>query len=617
MSPSHRAHRESPTWLWVVAIILCPLYGIAATWVFVFSNTFGTFGDHIIRDIMLLIVSVISALALTYISLLLFTFLRREANTEGRAADFEWHLLVPCLNEESVVAETVSAARASFPAAHVWVIDDASDDSTAAIVRGLQDFDDHVHLISRMVPNAQTGKGDALNAAYRQVGRFVGTDPQRRQRTIIGVLDADGYLSDNALDLLAGPQAFGEDQTGGAQVEVWMKNRADKRPRPHHGWWQNLVGRSLIRLQDIEFRTANSAMQLLRLRTGTVGMGGNGQFNRLAVLDHLAEVDGEPWGKGLSEDFELGLKILALGYRTHYTRQAHVSQEALPFFRRLLTQRTRWAQGLLEGASLLPRLRRARALSFTGFLELHFLISQAWLSMLNLLIIPTLTIMALVEGSLLVWQSTTHLLSLLAAIMFLVLPYAMWGPLYRLRAGANVRWTNSAGLGGLFLGYVYLTYVFYARAIGRMLTGQNAWAKTKRNADDLRQLEPAPLLSIVPSAAPLLDRAVVQELALELEGREEYARELISTFAVIWPKRLANVQQASAAEDPQAAWDAVASIRVAADMLGAARLAGTANHIVEFVEARDFEKLRQSLPTLEQLGAETVEEIRSVVVSAS
>ena len=611
------SQRETPAWLWIVAIILCPIYGIAATWVFVFSNTFGRFGDNLFRDFMLIIVSIISALALTYISLLLFTFLRREANTEGRAADFDWHLLVPCLNEESVVAETVSAARASFPAAHVWVIDDASEDRTAAIVRGLQDFDDHVHLISRVIPNAQTGKGDALNAAYRQVGHFVGADPQRRQRTIIGVLDADGYLSDNALDLLAGPEAFGDDQTGGAQVEVWMKNRADKRPRPLDGRWKNLVGRVLIRLQDIEFRTANSAMQLLRVQTGTVGMGGNGQFNRLSVLDHLAEVDGEPWGQGLSEDFELGLKILSLGYRTHYTRQAHVSQEALPFFRRLLTQRTRWAQGLLEGASLLPRLRRARTLSFAGILELHFLISQAWLSMLNLLIIPTLTIMALVEGGLMVWQNMSHLISLVAAVVFLILPYAMWGPLYRLRAGANVGWVSAGSLGALFLGYVYLTYVFYTRAIGRMLTGQSAWAKTKRNADDLRQLEPAPLLSIIPSSAPLLDRAVVQELALELEGREEYARELISTFAVIWPKRMANVHQASAAEDPQAVWDAIASIRVAADMLGAARLAGTAQKIAEFVDARDFEKLRQSLPTLEQLGAETVEEIRRVVVSTS
>ena len=610
------AHRESPAWLWVVAVILCPVYGTTASIVFVFSGTFGTFGNHLVRDVMLIIVSVISALALTYISLLLFTFLRREAHTKGQAADFEWHLLVPCLNEESVVAETVSAARTSFPTAHVWVIDDASHDRTGAIVRGLQDFDNHVHLITRVLPNARTGKGDALNAAYRQVGQFVGDNPHRRQHTIIGVLDADGYLSDNTLELLAGPQAFGDEQTGGVQIEVWMKNRNDKRPRPLNGRWKNLVGKILIHLQDIEFRTANSAMQLLRVKTGTVGMGGNGQFNRLSVLDHLAEGDGEPWGKKLSEDFELGLKILSLGYRTHYTRDAHVSQEALPYFRRLLTQRTRWAQGLLECASLLPRLRRAKVLNVAGLLELHFLMIQAWLSMTNLLVIPILTILAIVDGGTWLWQSTSQLLTLFAAIIFLVLPYAMWGPLYRIRAGAKVGWLNSLGLGLLFLGYVYLTYVFYARAIGRMLTGRNAWAKTKRNADDLRQLDTTPL-HIIPTAAPLLDRAVVQQLAVELEGREEYAHELISTFAVIWPKRLANVQLATAAEDRDATWDAVASIRVAADMLGAARLAGTAAHMAQFVEAGDFDKLREALPALEQLGTDTVEEIRRDVVAAS
>lgn len=608
------AYRSRPKWLWLAAVTLCPLYGIAASVVFVFSGAFGMFGQRPVRDVMLVIVCIISSLALTYISLLLLTFLRRETNTPGHPEEFEWHLLVPCLNEESVVAETVSAARTSFPYAHVWVIDDGSDDDTAAIVRGLQDFDNHVHLISRIAPNARTGKGDALNDAYRQVGAYIGDDSARRQRSIIGVLDADGFLSDNALELLAGPDAFGNALTGGVQVEVWMKNRDDKRPRPLAGRLRNFTGRVLIRLQDIEFRTANSAMQLLRVQTGTVGMGGNGQFNRLAVLDHLAEVDGEPWGKKLSEDFELGLKILSLGYRTHYVRQAHVSQEALPYFRRLLTQRTRWAQGLLECASVLPRLRRAKVLGFSGFLELHFLMGQAWLSMINLVLIPALMIMALVDGGTLLWQDASQIIAFLAALVFLVLPYAMWGPLYRKRAESGLGWSTAVVLGLVFLGYVYLTYVFYARAIARMVTGRNAWAKTKRNADDLRTTETT-MLPVVPTAAPLLDRAVLEELAVELQGHEDYARELVSTFAVIWPKRLANVQAAVAAEDAQATWDAVASIHVAADMLGATRLAGTAEYLTGLVEKRGFPALHAALPTLAQIGAETVEEIRREVVS--
>lgn len=215
---------DRPTWVWVTAIALSPLYGLAASTIFVFSGTFGAFGQNPFRDVLLVIVSIISAVALTYISMLLFTFLRKETNVPGSAKDFTWHLLVPCLNEESVVAETVSAARTSFPHAHVWAIDDGSDDQTASIVRGLQDFDDHVHLISRVAPNARTGKGDALNDAYRRVSQFVGSDRDRRHHAIIGVLDADGFLSDDALDVLAGPQAFGDDQTGGVQIEVWMKN---------------------------------------------------------------------------------------------------------------------------------------------------------------------------------------------------------------------------------------------------------------------------------------------------------------------------------------------------------------------------------------------------------
>lgn len=601
-------------WLWVVAVTLCPLYGLAASFIFVFSGTFGSFGERPVRDAMLVIVCIISSLALTYISLLLVTFLRREVPATGHAEDFEWHLLVPCLNEESVVAETVSAARMSFPMAHVWVIDDGSDDDTARIVKNMQDFDQHVHLISRVAPHARTGKGDALNDAYRQVGHYVGNDLAKRQRTIIGVLDADGFLSDNALELLAGQDAFGDDQTGGVQLEVWMKNRADKHPRPVAGRLKNFTGRILIRLQDVEFRTANSAMQLLRVHTGTVGMGGNGQFNRLSVLDHLTSEYGQPWGTKLSEDFELGLNVLSLGYRTHYLRQAHVSQEALPYFRGLLTQRTRWAQGLLECISVLPRLRHAKVLSLTGFLELHFLMAQAWLSMLNLVLIPALMLLAMFEGGISLWQDTSEVVTFVLAFVFFVLPYAMWGPLYRVRAGAQLGWFTSAVFGVAFLGYVYLTYVYYARAIARMLTGRNAWAKTKRNADDLRQVETA-LLPVVPQAAPLLDRTVVNELACELDGHEDYARELLSTFAVIWPKRLSNVQSAVTAEDPQATQDAIASIHVASDMLGAARMAGAAGYLSQLAAQQQYAELREVMPTLEHVGSETVEEIRKNVVT--
>ena len=151
-----------------------------------------------------------------------------DGDRTPRASDpleLEWHFLIPARDEESVIAATVSAARTTFPNVHVWVIDDASEDATAEIAQHARDFDHRVHLIRQVRPDARIGKGEALNHAYGVVSEFIGDDPGDRARAVIGILDADGYLSDGALEHLSGPETFGDPGVGAAQLEVWMKNR--------------------------------------------------------------------------------------------------------------------------------------------------------------------------------------------------------------------------------------------------------------------------------------------------------------------------------------------------------------------------------------------------------
>ncbi|WP_259358891.1 glycosyltransferase [Brevibacterium sediminis] len=592
-----------------IAVLLSLVYGVLAAYIFCFSGSFGRLGEYWWFDIALITITITASLSLAYVSLLLISYVRQKAVDPGDPTDFTWHFLIPCRDEESVIAETVSAARTSFPEAHIWVIDDASEDATAAIVTDIMDVDDRTHLISRVLPEARTGKGKALNAAYRSVSGFVGADPADRARAVIGVLDADGFLSDNALSVLSGPAGFGDETLGAAQLEVWMKNRGDKRPRPGRNWFLNLLGRFLIRMQDIEFRTSNSAMQQLRVTTGTVGMGGNGQFTRLTVLDALTEDHGEPWGNKLSEDYELGLNILTRGFRNGYFPQAHVSQEALPHFRRLLTQRTRWGQGIMECASNLPALRRSRVLRFPGFVEIHYFMSQPWLMMLNLLLIPIVTAVAIAQGFFGFVSDAATWIIVLTGLVFVVLPYALWGPLYRRWGPEPIGRTASVLLGLGYLVYVYFTYFYYPRAIARMVTGRNSWAKTKRNADDVlvtSTFTPAAL-----QVVPLLDQNSLTELAEELEGRDEYAEEIVSRFALIWPRRLANLQQAVAAEDVLATSDAIASIRVSSTMVGARRLQVAAEDFTTLVESREFDAARAALPRLSRVGDDTIVEIRS------
>ncbi|MGO0603689.1 glycosyltransferase [Brevibacterium linens] len=601
--------RSSTRQIGPLAVVLALIYGVLAAYIFCFSGSFGRLGEYWWFDIALITITITASLSLAYVSLLLIAYVRQKAVDPGDPTDFTWHFLIPCRDEESVIAETVSAARTSFPTAHIWVIDDASEDSTAAIVTDIMDVDDRTHLISRVLPEARTGKGKALNAAYLSVSEYVGADPADRARAVIGVLDADGFLSDNALAVLSGPAGFGDDTLGAAQLEVWMKNRGDKQPRPGRGRYLNLLGRFLIRMQDIEFRTSNSAMQQLRVTTGTVGMGGNGQFTRLTVLDALTDDHGEPWGNKLSEDYELGLNILTRGFRNGYFPQAHVSQEALPYFRRLLTQRTRWGQGIMECASNLPALRKSRVLRFPGFVEIHYFMSQPWLMMLNLLLIPIVTAVAIAQGFFGFVSDAATWIIVPTGLVFVVLPYALWGPLYRRWGPEPIGRASSVLLGLGYLVYVYFTYFYYPRAIARMVTGRNSWAKTKRNADDVlvtSTFTPAAL-----QVVPLLDQSSLTELAEELEGRDEYAVEIVSRFALIWPRRLANLQQAVASEDVLGISDAIASIRVASTMVGARRLQVAAEDFTTLVESREFDAARAALPRLARVGDDTIVEIRA------
>ncbi|WP_051139618.1 glycosyltransferase [Aestuariimicrobium kwangyangense] len=583
--------------------LFAALYGVAASYIFCFSGAYGSVGRVWWRDVLLVVVSVTAAAALTYIALLVTAFLRGSAVEPGDVRALSWHLLVPCRDEESVIAATVSAARTSFPDANVWVIDDGSDDATASIVQGLMDFDPRVHLVSRRRPHARTGKGDALNTAYAEVSAAIGGDPVLRTRSVIGVLDADGYLSENALALLAGPEGFANPSVGAVQLEVRMKNRNDRRPLPREGRLKNLMARFLVRMQDMEFRTSNSAMQLVRIGTGTVGMGGNGQFTRLTVLDALAERQGTPWGRKLAEDYELGLNILSLGFTNHYLRDAHVSQEALPRFGALVRQRTRWAQGNLECTELLKLLRSSGQLSRAGLVEIHYFMAQPWILMVNLLGVPLLAYLAFRDGSL----DLTHQVLAVAGVLFLIAPYVMWGPLYRMRGGERIGAVTSVALGLGYLVYVYFTYVYYPLAVTRLITGQSSWMKTARNADG-RTLSTA--LPSELERVPVLEVERVHELADELGGSEQHAMEVVAAYAVIWPRRLAQLEQSVSAEDRRASRDAAASIRAASLMVGAERLAQTAQTVTSLVDGADFDGARESLDVVTVVGSSTVEALR-------
>lgn len=414
---------------------------------------------------------------LTYVCLIVVPYLRHRPAEPGDASAFDWHFLVPCRDEEAVIGDTVQYLLSSFPSARVWVIDDASTDGTASVVAS---FDDpRVHLVRRALPEARTGKGDALNAAYRAL---MATEPTDLMRTIAVVVDADGRPAPNCLTVCAADHLFGNEAVGAVQIDVWMSNRGEL---PANG---SRFGAGLVRMQDLEFRTAIAAIQTSRGITGTISMGGNGQFTRLAALESIADASG-PWRGALLEDFELGVHLLTEGWRTGFTRDTHVAQEGLYSLRRFLWQRTRWGQGTMQCAQYVRRIWDSRYLTTLGAAEMLYYLAQPWLQLLGTLVYPIPFLLLgfrAASNPTEVWTWFSGGAWLLFAVYgsFGLLPFLVWGPIYRAKCEPSVSALRGIGYGFAYALYIYTFYITSWRALYRLVRKRNGWTKTRRNTEE-------------------------------------------------------------------------------------------------------------------------------------
>lgn len=429
---------------------------------------------------------VLSITFLAYVTFILIPYLRHKPEVPGDASEFEWHLFVPCRDEAAVIGNTIERQRERFPEAHLWVIDDDSDDDTSQIIQSYAVLDPFVHLVQRRRPDARTGKGDALNAAYGQLNEWLPDDADRG-RIIIGVVDADGEMAENALSAVASDDCFGNPRVGAAQITVWMKNRDDKKPYPDKGPLANAFARYLIRMQDVEFRTVILAMQTLRTKTGTVGLGGNGQFTRLSVLDEIAEGYDAPWHGALLEDYELGLHVILAGYENRQVHSTHVAQEALPSLRRLMTQRSRWSQGNIQCVKYIKEILRSRHFDASGVLECFYYLFLPFIQIFGFAVIITL-FTGQIWGAIVDPVARQLLIDNIGAILLLgllfgITPFGIWGILYKIKCEPEANWGQAVGWGiGLWLFVPYIL-VSISRAMIRILLGRNGWAKTRRNAE--------------------------------------------------------------------------------------------------------------------------------------
>jgi len=284
---------------------------------------------------------------------------------------------------------------------------------------------------------------------------------------VIVVVDADGQLARNALARVS--PCFSDPRVGALQIPVRIANARD----------------SLItRLQDLEFVGFSFYVQVARDHLGSVGLGGNGQFNRLSALLSLGR---PPWSDCLTEDLDVGLYLAERGWRIRFRTGTFVAQQGLRNFWLLLRQRSRWVQGNYQCFAHLPRLLVAHRARLSARLDLCVYLLLVFFVMVvtcstGLLIANVLGLVAIHNSALAFLpdgpaRRVAYEITGTGAIWLFLATYQRNSP-------NAVPWWQVPAYGALFAAYSYLGVVFTLWAWTRMLIKRNGWAKTPRLASE-------------------------------------------------------------------------------------------------------------------------------------
>jgi 1,2-diacylglycerol 3-beta-glucosyltransferase len=381
-----------------------------------------------------------------------------EVGPDGADA-FSWVFLVPALNEELTIGDSVTRLLA-IPLARrrIVVIDDASDDATPQILARIDHPD--LMVIRRELPDARRGKAAALNHAYRVVTERLRAD---HDRVIVVVVDADGRLHPDAPMYAAAH--FADPTVGGVQSLVRIYNRR------HLLTW----------MQDVEFGVYGSLFQTGRNDWGTAGMGGNGQFNRLRALDAVADEHG-PWRDRLTEDQDLGLRLLTEGWKGRQDLRATVDQQGLPRLRPLLRQRTRWSQGNLQAFGLARPVWRSPFPTGSRIELLAYLMMPIWQGIVGVALVSAFVLAALgiapFWGGGPTWQ--------LLLVYLLAFGGTVLGCVAAKRDDGVHGWVLGFLIGHLYALYTWLIWPVLTRSVFRQIIHRGSWAKTNREPLDAR-----------------------------------------------------------------------------------------------------------------------------------
>jgi len=226
-------------------------------------------------------------------------------------------ILVPCHNEEKVIAHTIRALVAlDYPQdkVEILIINDGSTDKTAEVVLGFAD-EPRVRLLNVPAPLAAKGKSGALNYALSQA-----------RHPVLAIYDADNVPEPGALRPLC--QKLVLDPKLGAAIGMY---RAWNRKRAFLTRFLNIEG--------IGFQWILQAGRWMLMRLCTLP--GTNYVIRKALVEQLNGWD----VSALTEDAEMSIRVYQAGYRIQFIPDSVTWEQEPEGLKVWFRQRRRWVRG--------------------------------------------------------------------------------------------------------------------------------------------------------------------------------------------------------------------------------------------------------------------------------
>lgn len=402
-------------------------------------------------------------LSLLYYFFIIYLFRHQQKSHKVNPAHHQelfFVFVVPALNEELVIKKTVKHLLEQKHTNYlILVIDDHSTDNTIAQATSVKSK--QLRVLQTPAASCQRGKGEVLNFAYQKVLQFPEVRRYGRQNIILSVIDADGRIEPNVKEVIG--DYFQDPKVGAVQIGVKISNEKT-----------NL----LTRWQDYEFQVFCYIFQTARNQLGSVGLGGNGQFIRLLALDSLGS---RPWNDCLTEDLDIGLRLMLNGWKNSYCPFTFVKQQGLPQLKPLLRQRTRWIQGHFTCWRYLGQLMQSKLNFFTKLDVAYYLLIPAtvfWVVPANYLALFYFFSLLFKPA---LWRLILNMYGYKVFIfwyllMFTTIPYFAYA--YQ-KATRKSFWACFL-LAHLFVFTALIWLIAGYKAVYRLVKGRNNWVKTPR-----------------------------------------------------------------------------------------------------------------------------------------